>query len=307
MGLLLLELKDDPNDPFTLFNLGMTEHHFGKQKEAIDWLTQSLANATPQMTHTRKIFAILVESYRDDGQIDASMETAEKGLALFPADPELHFHAANIERGRGNPQSAIEHLRAYGEDTSDHFSSIDLGILTYRRWTLLGELNAQLGNYPEAKKWFGVCMEREPWYEPAASGLFDAALQHGDMHMASLALEAMIAASGPTTEWTMRACRYAEATGGQSNVIPYISALANRYPNTEEPRLTLARVLIDSGRVQEGVSRLHQLSQQGSARAGAMLSGAKENSQEDSNADHQLTRVTEKPRTKKPKKLRPKG
>ena len=48
--------EENPKDPFTLFNLGMTENHAGNFEAATGWLTRALAALPlPQMTHTRQL------------------------------------------------------------------------------------------------------------------------------------------------------------------------------------------------------------------------------------------------------------
>jgi tetratricopeptide (TPR) repeat protein len=273
MALLKLEHAEDPKDPFTLFNLGMTEHHAGNHASAITWLSQALENATPQMTHTRKIYALLACSLRDDDRLDEALTLLTNGLTHFPEDPELHYQAALILNRLNRNDEAIDHLRSYGEDISDHFSSIDMGLLTYKRWSLLGELYAQSSNYLEAKKWFGVCLEREPWYEPAPIGLFEVALAHGDVQTASLALEGMLAAAGgPTTEWAARVCRHAHLVGGGPEaVIQRLGPLIDRFPRTVEPRLMYARVLIDLGRMDVAAPHLRLLAENGCEEAKSLL------------------------------------
>src|SRR5579871_4831139 len=257
--LLNLQFAEDPKDPFTIFCMGMTEHHAKVYAAAIDWLTKALEVSTPQMTHARKIYAILAMSLRESGRPDAALEALGQGLEHFPDDPELHFHAALIHQDAGRLQEAVDHLRSYGEDVSDHFSSLDTGILTYKRWALLGDLYTALGNYDEARKWYGECMRRESWFANAPIGLFDAALKFGDLARAAELLETLVHSFGPCTDWAVRLCRYAERVGGTQNVLPYLESQLSRFALAEEPRLTYARVLLDFGRKAEAATQFEIL------------------------------------------------
>jgi len=203
------------------------------------------------MTHTRKLYSILAVSLRDSDKQDEALCLLEQGLEHYPEDPELHFHAAILLNSMKRHEEAKTHLTAYGEDVSDHFSSIDTGILTYKRWSLLADTALQLGDYAMARRWFATCIEREPSYPHAAVGLFEAALKFGDLTRANLALDAFLKAVGPIPQWADMARRYAFAAGGQQNVVPFLAALTARYPLSHEPRVTLVRALLSEGRGEE--------------------------------------------------------
>ena len=270
--LLELELAEDPNDPFTLFNIGMTENHAGDHPKAIEFLTRALENATPQMTHTRKIYAILAMSLRDSGEREKALEILDAGLEPYPDDPELHFHAAVINRMLGLNQEAHNHLRCYGEDISEYFSSLDKGILTYKRWGLLGDLSAELGNHQEALKWYLVCLEREPWFANAAAGLVDASLNVGDFYHARTGLDALFAALGPCRDWAEREAKYAERVGGPDNALNVLNTLAAKMPGAAEVRLTLARELLNREMTGPAISHLEELERGGVGEAAYLMS-----------------------------------
>ena len=60
LHLLHLELRERPQHPFTLFNLGMTYVDAGRFEEAEEFLRRSLKHSNPDESHLRKVFALLV-------------------------------------------------------------------------------------------------------------------------------------------------------------------------------------------------------------------------------------------------------
>src|SRR5207244_4438396 len=54
LRLLHLELEEQPDHPFTLFNLGMTYADIGRPEEAVGYLRRSLEHSGPGESHVRK-------------------------------------------------------------------------------------------------------------------------------------------------------------------------------------------------------------------------------------------------------------
>ena len=101
------ELKDRPDDPFVLFNLGAIAI------ERQDW--QRGAGATsagawrgsaPSDSITRKLFALIARAHQMLGDTAAALRTCAEGLALDPEDAELLFRKAVVHRHRGESAEA---------------------------------------------------------------------------------------------------------------------------------------------------------------------------------------------------------
>ena len=60
LRLLHLELRERPDHPFTLFNLGMTYVDAGRFEEAEEFLRRSIKHSNPDESHLRKVYALLV-------------------------------------------------------------------------------------------------------------------------------------------------------------------------------------------------------------------------------------------------------
>ena len=84
LRLLHLELQEQPDHPFTLFNFGMTYADQGDYRKAIEFLNQSIAHAGEGESHLRKAYALLVYSLAQARDRAAAWETCAKGLHSFP-------------------------------------------------------------------------------------------------------------------------------------------------------------------------------------------------------------------------------
>src|SRR5438105_2817823 len=64
LRLLGLEEAEQPDDPFTLFNLGSVYQELGKLDEALPLLRRSLERSAPGDSIVRKLYALLVHCHR---------------------------------------------------------------------------------------------------------------------------------------------------------------------------------------------------------------------------------------------------
>lgn len=200
--LLKLDLEERPDHPFVLFNLGMTAHYTEGHDEAIGWLEKCLAVSDSAESHVRKAYAMLGVSLERTGRPDDALVMWETGLSRCPGDPELHFQIARIKSDRGELVQAREHyLATLGADIAGIYTSVDRGILGYKTMHNLAQVEAQLGNYEGALKWFSKAVECAPEFRPSAFSLFDLALQHGDLKTAKRMLSFIESQEGQSPSW----------------------------------------------------------------------------------------------------------
>ena len=62
--ILLEELAERPDDPFTLFNLGSIAIERTEWNDALEYLKRSLARSAPTDSITRKLFALIARPTR---------------------------------------------------------------------------------------------------------------------------------------------------------------------------------------------------------------------------------------------------
>src|SRR5262249_39539507 len=133
LRLLHLELQEQPEHPFTLFNLGMTYADSGEYDKAVEFLKRSIARAGEGESHLRKAFALLVYSHAQAGDAAAAWEACRRGLALFPRDVELRFrHALLLHEGGQFEEAVRVYLELLADPGERHFSSLDIGIRGFK-------------------------------------------------------------------------------------------------------------------------------------------------------------------------------
>ena len=155
------ELKERPDDPFTLFNLGAIAIERKDWREALGFLKQSLAGSAPTDSITRKLFALIARAHQmlDDSQ--AALRACARGLKLDPEDAELWFRKAVVHRHRGESSEAEGcWRRILSLHRPEQFSSVDQGIYGHLTRRNLAVLAAERGDRAEAEKlWREVLAE----------------------------------------------------------------------------------------------------------------------------------------------------
>ncbi|MCC7436228.1 MAG: glycosyltransferase [Methanoregulaceae archaeon] len=200
--LLFLDLEENPDHPFTLFNIGMTRHYTNAHEEAIEWLQRCIAQCREGETILRKAYAMLAASYRYLGNLNEALETCEAGLRACPGDPELLFRLGQILMETDRLVEAVNTFRkVLGADISGHFSSIDLGILGPKLHIHLALTLMRLGNYREAKHHFQRAIQQNPADLTIVFELFRAAVASGDRATAVEMIQHVETCEGRTHNW----------------------------------------------------------------------------------------------------------
>lgn len=186
LRLLELELAEDPDSSFALFNMGMTLLDARRPAEALGVLARSLQLASAGESHMRKVYALLTQAYGDLGRHGTALKTCRQGLGVFPEDAELVFRQAQLQLALGDCGGAGQAIAALlarpggpGEGGARYFASFDRGILGVRAWQILAVARER------QERWTGAA---EAWQQVLASdgqnmeawrGYLEARLQAG--------------------------------------------------------------------------------------------------------------------------------
>lgn len=268
--ILELDLQDRPDHPFVLFNLGMTAHHNGEHEAAVRWLERCLEVSGTTESHVRKAYALLGGSLRQLERTEASLAVFLRGLDAAPGDPELHFHAANILTEQERYPDARDHyLAVIQADISNHFSSVDMGILGYKAYHNLASVYEALRDYSSARDWWLRAVEEAPQFLPSVFALFNAALEVGDRETAQQMLNRVKEAEGESGNALAMEARFREGQPGGSPHPAENPTVSKRAANGE--RMVTARQLLQVGREAEAVGILQELAAEGVAEAAFYL------------------------------------
>jgi glycosyltransferase involved in cell wall biosynthesis len=161
-AILLAELKERPEDPFILFNLGSIAVERQDWRIALSHLTRSLEGSAPTDSITRKLHALIARSHQMLGETERALAACATGLKVHQDDAELLFREAVIRRNAGDRAGAEQcWRRVLTLRRPETFASVDMGIYGHLTLRNLATLAEERGDRDEARKlWREVLAER---------------------------------------------------------------------------------------------------------------------------------------------------
>ncbi len=159
--ILEAELRERPDEPFVLFNLGSIAIERRDWPGALGYLRRSLRASVPGDSITRKLFALIARAHQMMDDPEAAIAACDEGLALDPQDAELLFRKAIVHRRRGEPAEAEAcWRRILTLRRPERFASVDMGIYGHLTRRNLAALAAARGDREEELRlWRAVLAE----------------------------------------------------------------------------------------------------------------------------------------------------
>ena len=153
LHLLHMELRERPDHPFPLFNVGMTYSDAGQFEEAAEFLRRSIEHSNPDESHLRKAYALLVHAEVRQGLREKALETCRRGRELFPQDTELRFREGVVLHELGRLEESAQAYRdVLAEREERHFTSIDRGLSGFKARQNLAVVYGDMGDLAQAER-----------------------------------------------------------------------------------------------------------------------------------------------------------
>jgi tetratricopeptide (TPR) repeat protein len=169
---LQLELAEQPEHPYTLFNLGSVFHELGRHQEALGYLEHSLNASKEPTSITRKVFALIAACQRDLGRHQEALQTCQRGQQVCPGDPELLFSEALLREQTGDEAGAEAcWQRLVTLKPGRHFASVTTGLTTFKARHNLAMLYRRQKRLREAEVQWWLAVEADPTFLPCWRGL----------------------------------------------------------------------------------------------------------------------------------------
>jgi glycosyltransferase involved in cell wall biosynthesis/2-polyprenyl-3-methyl-5-hydroxy-6-metoxy-1,4-benzoquinol methylase len=180
LHLLHLELAEQPDHPFTLFNLGMTYADIRQYGEAIKFLQRSIANSKGPESHLRKAYALLAYALNASGETLSALDTCTHALKLFVDDLELRFRQAVLFHELGRlPESIAAYQSILANPGPRHLTSMDPGMRGFKARQNLAIVFSDVGNWAAAEAQWRNVVREVPEYTPGWRGLGEALVRLG--------------------------------------------------------------------------------------------------------------------------------
>jgi tetratricopeptide (TPR) repeat protein len=248
LRLLEMELAEQPDHPYTLFNLGCTYQDMSRPAEALPFFERSLRLSDPTDSIVRKLYALIAQCQRQLGRRPEALAACREGRRHYPEDVELHFQEGMAHREGGNRAGAEAFwLRCLDGAEQPHFESVHVGIRGYLTRNNLGHLYAEQGRHAEAEAQWRAAVAEKPDALPSWAALGRLYLRRErwpdfDAVVARLAGEPW----GQTEATTLRARRLA-AAGDLAAARLLLEEDAQRRPNEVGLWAMLSEVVLRLG------------------------------------------------------------
>jgi tetratricopeptide (TPR) repeat protein len=259
LRLLELELDEQPNHPFVLFNLGMTYADMEKPEQAVKFLEKSMRFAAPGESHVRKIYALLTACLIQINADDKARQVLVRGQQLFPDDPELHFRRGILEQRSRNFAVAIEaYLRAIENQCERCFTSRDRGITGHKARHNLAGIYQEIGRLDNAELQWRLAIEEVATYREGWAGLVQSLLDQTKLAAVEIEIERARDAGVPEDELACLAAKLSVARGDVATAIELLNGAIEANGSTGALQLK-CQLLFENFTATETVSALEEL------------------------------------------------
>jgi tetratricopeptide (TPR) repeat protein len=250
LRLVQLENAEHPDNPYTLFNLGLAYHELGRPAEALPYLRRSLELAPADLSILPKLYALLVQGHQWLNQRNEALAACRQGRTRFPADTELLFQEALLYRDLGDLNGAAARLLHLVQPTPGlrlFHSGVDPALRGYRARHELATILFQQGRLADAESQWRAAVAERPDYTMAWLGLGEVFVRQGrwaDLDKAVQDLEAEPARAVEAAVLRARGHMARKEYGAGRAVLEEV---IGRYPLSWWPRLLLGDLLIHEG------------------------------------------------------------
>jgi GT2 family glycosyltransferase/tetratricopeptide (TPR) repeat protein len=180
LRLLRLDLEDNPDDPFTLFNLGWSYEESGRAGDALPLLERSLALSQPSDSIVRKLCALILDCHRKLGRQKEALAVCRDGRRYYPDDAQLLFQESLLLREQGDRAGAEACLlRLLSTSEGPHFASAAEGLRGHLARHNLAVMYQEEGRDAEAEAQWRAALAERPGYAHACLGLGELLLRQG--------------------------------------------------------------------------------------------------------------------------------
>lgn len=254
--LLELDLREHPDDPFVLFNLGTAFADLGRLDEALPRLRQSVALSSGEDATRRVASLALLQCHRRLGQHNEAWAVCLEGWHRNPDDVAFWFWQGQLLLDRGDLSGAEQCLvELVRKGPAPAVATVDAALRDYVAPHTLGLIYQAQGRAVEAEKQWRAVVSEHPFYKPSWEMLAELYFQRQRW----TDLEAVIGQIQEKPAWTtdsaiLRA-RLHLAKKDFHSARAILEQVIRQTPEAMPPRFYLTHVLLQEGKDWEAAER----------------------------------------------------
>lgn len=153
LRLLKLEIEDNPDDTFVLYNLGAVAITQNRYEEAIEYLERCLNLSRPDDHLLAKVHSLIARGYHQLGKLPDALVACRHGRKAFPQDSELLFlEAVLLHERKDLPGAERALLQILDLPKNVTFAGSDSGLMSYRPRLFLADIYRSLERPDDAAR-----------------------------------------------------------------------------------------------------------------------------------------------------------
>jgi len=243
--LLLLELAENPNEAFALYNLANAYVEDGRLEDAAGLLRRCLEHAPARASYLPKTYYTLAGCYHHLGREEEALRYCREGKEQFPQTPSLWFHEGTMLLAKGDLAGArrafetILQLPAQG-----NYAGVDARLAGCRTRHNLAFIYRRLGLAPKAEEQWRLAVAQTPDFEPPWLALVELYIEQ-NRHLEAEAL--LLQLEGKPYRkaiWPALEARLTLARGDIGGARRILEATLARNPKALWLRVLLADILL---------------------------------------------------------------
>lgn len=250
-ALLVKALEEQPENPFYLYNLGITYCQSGKLQEAKELMARALGLTVPAVSYRATLVKDLSRIVLELGELKQAELLLAQELEHYPDYADLHFIMGEALERQGQWERAYEAYRKAADSPGDKYVT-ELGTNSCKPFYRMGVLAKKLGQREEAARFFHEALKRHALFRPALQGIVEV-FNELDVPAEQIAAFVFEQTAPQSPEAYAAAADALEAIGAFEQILACL-------PETllTEPVLLHAysTALIQTGKVQEAERRL---------------------------------------------------
>ncbi|NRD79494.1 glycosyltransferase [Bacillus sp. BRMEA1] len=178
LNILQSALRDNPNQPYYKYHLGLTYEQMGNNQEAVSFIQRALnevdTNTSFRPTMVKDLAKILIKI----GKYDTVISFLKTELQNYPNYPDLHYYLGVSHFNKNEEDHAIRAFQTATQQTPSNKYILENGKGSFHSWTLMGDIALKWNANADALKFYINALNHCPFYYEALFGFSDVLIAH---------------------------------------------------------------------------------------------------------------------------------
>ena len=166
-------LKQDTENHYYQYHLGVAYTQKGIRHEGIDLMEQALKNSDLDLSYRPAIVKDLAQAWITAEDYSAAQELLEKEKKHYPDYPDLYYLSGVCHLHKKEDEQALQMFQLAVQQTPERSYVLENGAGTFRSWTLMGDIAVKWHAYSDAVQFYMKALQGCPYYFDALYGFTD--------------------------------------------------------------------------------------------------------------------------------------